>query len=116
MRKYINAVNYNIKQLFYYEFVFKLITLLISIPGVKLVNRLVCNIYNIEYISLTNIKYITFKPIFMLIVLILLLMIALYTIFDVSSIILIINKGLDKERIDYSSIVKKSFSKTMSVF
>ena len=116
MRKYINAVNYNIKQLFYYEFVFKLITLLISIPGVKLVNRLVCNIYNIEYISLTNIKYITFKPIFMLIVLILLLIIALYTIFDVSSIILIINKGLDKERIDYSSIVKKSFSKTISVF
>ena len=115
MKKYIKAINHNLKQVFYFEFFFKLISIIICVPCFKLVKFIIKSIYNIDYLTLLDIRNIMFKPVFLLIMFIILIIVVLYTLFDISSILLMINKGLDKEGINYKSIIKDSLIKTISV-
>ena len=116
MKKYVQAVNYNVKHIFYYELILKLISFFVFIPLFKFLNNYIIYRYNIKYITLGSLRYLLTHISFDLFLILFLLLLSLYFIFDYTSIILIVHKGLDKEKLNYLNIFKESFIKTIKVF
>ena len=116
MKKYIDAINYNIKYIFFYEFIFKLISLLIGIPFIKVICKFIINHYDIKYISIYNLQFLFNHWDSCLILAGILLFTSLYFIFDTSMIILLVHKGLDKRDVNYLKLIKESLLKTIKVF
>ena len=116
MRKYINAINYNTKYIFFFELIFKLITVLVSIPFVKVLGKFIINHYDIKYISIYNLQFLFKHWSSILLVIGLALLVLLYFIFDTSMILLMVHKGLDKKELNFFKLIKESLLKTIKVF
>ena len=116
MKKYIQAVNYNVKHIFYYELIVKLISFFVFIPLFKFLNNYIIVRYNIRFITIGSLKELLTHLSFDIFSVLFLILLSLYFIFDYTSIILITHKGLDKEKINYFKIFKESIIKTLKVF
>ena len=116
MKKYINAINYNIKYIFFYELIFKLISVLVSIPFAKVLGKFIINHYDIKYISIYNLQFLFKHWSSILLVIFLILLVQLYFIFDSSMILLMVHKGLDKKELNFIELIKESLLKTIKVF
>ena len=91
-----------------FEFIFKIITILIGYPIIKGVIHFIKNTFNIDYISLYNIKHLTHNLLFDIIILLIMLFVSLYFIFDVSCILLMLNNK--------KHYIKESFIKVLNIF
>lgn len=116
MKKYVNAVNYNIKHIFWFEFIFKLITVVICVPLSRYLINVVMKAYNLKFLSIYNLQALFKHFSFYFILIGLFIVIGLYFIFDLSVILLLIHNGLDKKEVSFKSILKESLMKTINVF
>ena len=116
MKKYINAVNYNIKYIFWFEFCFKLITVLIGLPLFKVFVNFIKSTYNLKFLSIYSLGTLFSHVSFYFIVFGIILLASLYFIFDYSVILLLIHCGLDKNKVSYKNTIFKALKKTLCVF
>ena len=116
MKKYIDAVNYNIKYIFFYQFVFKLISLIIGIPIIKYLFNTINKLNNYEYVSLYSLRELFKNTPFVIFFSLFMLFIFLYFIFDISSIIYMIKEGLDKRSVTIKDTIKFSFNRVINIF
>lgn len=91
-----------------FEFIFKIITILIGYPIIKGIIHFIKNTFNIDYISLYNIKHLTHNVLFDIIILLIMLFVSLYFIFDVSCILLMLNNK--------KHYIKESLFKVLNIF
>ena len=116
MKKYINTVNYNKYYIFWFEFVFKLITILVCLPLGKWFVSFVKNTYDLKFLSVYSFKLLYSHASFYFITLLILFIVSIYFIFDYTVVLLLIHDGLDKNRVNYKETLKKALKKVLCVF
>ena len=116
INKIKNMLIYNFKELVIFQIVFKITSFLIFAP-------LFLNIFNI-IMKITGYEYLTFENMvgfilnqlveFMLILLILFMMV--YTFFDLSTVIIILDASYQEKKIDIKEVLTISTRKSLEVF
>jgi len=86
MKKYKNYIN-----LFNYQFLLNIITIIVGIPLYKLFSLFLKKVYNLEYLSLRSVLELFHHISFILIVLFIVYVLSLFLIYNISSSILLLN-------------------------
>lgn len=115
IKKVIEIINYNIKTLIGFECAFKICTFFIFTPLFLRTFDLIMKITGYNYLALENLSSFLLNPltIFMLIILSLLMM--AYTMFDITTIIVILDSSFQKKKIKAIDAVKITLQKCKNI-
>lgn len=115
IKKVIEMINYNIKTLIGFECAFKICTFFLFTPLFLRTFDFIMKITGYNYLAFENISSFLLNPltIFMLIFLILLMM--AYTMFDITTIIVILDSSCQKKKIKMVDALKITLSKCKTI-
>ncbi len=106
----------NLWQVIKFEFIFKILTLLIFMPLFLNGFKFIMHLTGFSYLTFENaVSFIT-KPITLISLLILLLLIGFYTIFDIGTIIILFDASFQDKKISLKEAVSLSFKKSLKIF
>ncbi len=111
-----NMLIYNFKELVIFQIVFKITSFLIFAPLFLNIFNIIMKITGYEYLTFENMVGFILNPLveFMLILLILFMMV--YTFFDLSTVIIILDASYQEKKIDIKEVLTISTRKSLEVF
>ncbi len=112
----INLIKYNLKSLVLFELIFKLLSFLIFVPIFLNIFNLIMKITGYNYLTLENIFSFLKNPITILMLLILILLMMVYAMFDIITIIVILNQSYKKTKIKVIQAIRVSLNKCKKLF
>ncbi|MCD7809731.1 MAG: glycerophosphoryl diester phosphodiesterase membrane domain-containing protein [Erysipelotrichaceae bacterium] len=116
MREAIDIIRINIWTLVKYEAVYKILTLFIFIPLFLKGFNGIMNITGYTYLTADNLSEFLFKPITLLFLFILVILMTLYNMFDITTIIIILDASYQKKTINTFEALYASLSKWKNLF
>lgn len=116
IKKSINMIMYNFNTLVKFELFYKLITLLIFSPLFVRCFDLIMKVTGYTYLTYENIVSFILSPITLCMLLILILLLLIYTLFDITAIIIILDKSYHKEKITVKEAIFISILKIKNIF
>lgn len=116
INKIKNMLIYNFKELVIFQIVFKITSFLIFAPLFLNIFNIIMKITGYEYLTFENMVGFILNPLveFMLILLILFMMV--YTFFDLSTVIIILDASYQEKKIDIKEVLTISTRKSLEVF
>ena len=109
IKKVMEIIKYNLLTLIGFEFFFKLISVLIFTPIFLKSFTLIMKVTGYTYITIENVTAFLFKPLTMIMLVILFLLMMVYTMFDIATIIVILDSSYHKKKITIMEAINISF-------
>ena len=116
VKKVISLLNYNLKTLVGFEALYKILTLLIFMPLFLNLFNLITKITGYSYLTLENFLSFLLNPIVIVLLIILFLLMAVYTLFDIAAIIVILDASYQKKKIKMSDACSIALKKCQGFF
>ena len=119
MKKYRyiwKMIQYNFKTLVLFELIFKIISFFIFTPLFLKCIDLIMKITGYRYITLENIKPFLFNPLTFSLLLLLILLIMVYAMFDITTIIIILDESYHNKKINILDVIRVSLEKCKNMF
>lgn len=118
MRKIINIfhlINYNLKTLLGFEVLFKLSTIIVTKIFLQAFN-IIMSASGFRYLTLENIFSFLLEPKTIILLIILIILMTIYTMFDITTIIIILDCSFHKRKIKISDAILTAFYQCKSIF
>ncbi len=106
----------NMKSLIVFELLFKLLSFLIFTPLFINLFNLIMKVTGYKYLTLENIVKFLLNPITLVLILILILFMMVYSMFDITTIIIILDKSYHNEKVKVVDAIRISIDKCKSLF
>ena len=116
VKKVISLLNYNLKTLVGFEALYKILTLLIFMPLFLNLFNLITKVTGYNYLTLENFLSFLLNPIVIVLLIILFLLMAVYTLFDIAAIIIILDASYQKKKIKISDACSIALKKCQGFF
>ena len=116
VKKVISLLNYNLKTLVGFEALYKILTLLIFMPLFLNLFNLITKVTGYSYLTLENFLSFLLNPIVIVLLIILFLLMAVYTLFDIAAIIIILDASYQKKKIKISDACSIALKKCQGFF
>ncbi len=116
IKKVGSMLKYNIKSLIIFELLFKLLSLFIFTPLFINLFNLIMKVTGYKYLTIENLPKFLLNPITILLIVILLLFMMVYTMFDITTLIIILDKSYHKEKVKVIDAVRTSIDKCKNLF
>lgn len=115
-KQVLDILTFNIKPLIEFELLFKLLSLMIFTPLFISGFDLIMKLNGFTYLTIENLSMFLINPKTFIMIIILLLFMTLYTMFDITTIITILDTAYHKKKIKIVDAVRFSLSKCWKVF
>ncbi len=109
-------LSYNFKTLIEFQLIFKIISLIIFTPIFIKCFNLIMNLTGYKYLTLENISNFLLNPLTIILLLILILVIMVYSMFDITTIIIILDASYNHNKIKILDIINISLKKCQKMF
>ncbi len=109
-------LSYNFKTLIEFQFIFKIISLTIFTPLFIKCFNLIMNLTGYKYLTLENISSFLINPLTIILLLILILVVMIYSMFDITTIIIILDASYNHRKIKILDIIGISLKKCKKMF
>lgn len=106
----------NFKVILQFELIFKLLTIAIFSPVFHKIINAIINIAGYSYLTVDNIPLFLKDPLVWPLLFLLLLFLAFYTVFDISTVILLQDASRQKKQVILKDVLLFSFKKSIKVF
>lgn len=116
INKIKNMLFYNFKELVTFQTVFKVTSFLIFAPLFLNFFNIIMKITGYEYLTFENLFNFVTNPLVILMLVLLILFMMVYTFFDLSTIIIILDASYQKKKIDIKEVLTISVRKSVEVF
>ncbi len=116
IKKVGSMLKYNMKTLIIFELLFKLLTVLIFTPLFLNLFNLIMKVVGYNYLTLENVVNFLINPITIILILVLLLFMMIYTMFDITTIIIILDKSYHQEKVKVVDAVRAALFKCKNLF
>ena len=116
INKIKNMLFYNFKELVTFQIVFKVTSFLIFAPLFLNFFNIIMKITGYEYLTFENLFNFVTNPLVILMLVLLILFMMVYTFFDLSTIIIILDASYQKKKIDIKEVLTISVRKSVEVF
>ncbi len=110
-----NLTSYNLKNLLKFEFIFKLLTVLVASPIFLGLFNLITRLTGYSYLTKENFLNFLLNPITLVMLIILFFLITFYSIFDIGVIIYLTDGSYHKKKIKLKDAIKYSLKKSSKV-
>ena len=107
----LNLLKYNMGTLLGFELIFKIMTILIGSPLFVGFFNMTMKITGYNYLTIENISNFMFHPITILSLLLLIVLMTIYTMFEITTIIILLEEARQKKKIRLIDAVKASIEK-----
>ena len=104
------SLGYNLKTLLKFEFIYKLLTIFLFSPLFSFTFKTIMRATGYKYLSFENILSFISKPVTIFMIIILLIIMTLYTLFEISTIIIITNASMQNIKVTLREALIVSFS------
>ena len=111
IKKIIEIIRYNINTLIGFECAFKIGTFFIFTPLFFRLFDLIMKATGYKYLTLENISSFLLNPLTFSMIILLILLMMVYTMFDIATIIVILDSSLQKRKIKITEAIKTSLDK-----
>ena len=115
-RQFRKILSINGKTLVGFEFVFKLITVLIAMPSFLGMFDLIMEISGHSYLTLENVASFLLHPIMLFFLLLIIILIAVYNLFDMATVLIILDQSYQEKKIGILDAVRLSARKCGKLF
>lgn len=116
IREVKELLSKNTKNIIYFQFIFKIFTLLIAIPLFLNCFKLIMNISGYSYLTFENIISFILNPLTLLMLLIIILILGFYSVFDIGTIIILLDSSKQNKEIELKDAISISLKKSLNVF
>lgn len=116
VRQLGRLVNCNRKAFAEFEVTFKLLTFLVNVPLFSGSVRLVMKMTGYEYLTAENILSFVSNPLTIVSFLALLLLITVYTLFDIATVIILLDQSCQNRKVHLSDVIRISARKCRKLF
>ena len=116
IRKVLEIIKYNMKALIEFELIFKLLSLLIFTPIFLKSFTFIMKVTGFNYLTIENIFTFLFKPLTLVMLILLLLLMMVYVMFDITTIIVILDNAYHKKKITVRQAINFSLNKCKKIF
>ena len=116
INKIKNMLLYNIRELIIFQGTFKITSFLIFTPLFLNLFNIILRITGYEYLTLENISGFLFNPLVLIMLILLILFMMVYTFFDLSTIIIILDASYQEKRVELREVLGLSLRKSIEVF
>lgn len=116
VKKVMEMIKYNITTLVGFEFLFKILSFLLFSPIFLKSFTFIMKVTGYHYLTLENIASFLLKPITFILILILLLLMMIYTMFDIVTLIVILDYSYQKKKIGIVDAIRVSIKKCKNLF
>ncbi len=111
-----SIAKYNFKNMLKFEFIFKILTVIIFAPLFLGLFNLIMKVTGYTYLTKENFLNFLLNPLTLLMLLILFILITIYSLFDIGVMITLIDSSYQKKTIKLREAIKYSFNKSLKVF
>lgn len=115
VKKVIEIIKYNISTLIGFELIFKLLSLLIFTPIFLKSFTWIMKLTGYNYITIENVTSFLLSPLTIIMLLILLLLMMFYTMFDISTIIIILDSSYHQKKIKIIEAISLALNKCRNI-
>lgn len=112
----IDMIKYNLGSLIEFELFFKILSFMIFTPLFLGIFNLIMKITGFTYLTLENILSFLLNPLTIFLLFILIILMTFYTMFDITTIVIILDQGFAKKKIKTLDAIKLSLTKCRKVF
>ncbi len=116
IKQALDIVTFNARALISFEFVFKLLSLMIFTPLFVNGFNFIMRITGFRYLTIENILSFIINPITLIMLVVLILFMTLYAMFDIATIIIILDASYQKKKIKATDAVQISLNKCKKIF
>ncbi len=116
LKKIKNMLTYNLKTLFSFELIYKLITTIIFVPLFLGMFRLTLTISGLSYLTLENVFKFLINPLVIILLLLLIILMTFYTLIDISTIIIILDASYQKKKVTIKDAIMLAINKSKNLF
>ena len=116
INKIKNMLLYNIRELIIFQGTFKITSFLIFTPLFLNLFNIIMRITGYDYLTLENISRFLFNPLVLIMLILLVLFMMVYTFFDLSTIIIILDASYQEKRVELREVLGLSLRKSIEVF
>lgn len=116
INKIKNMLFYNFQELVTFQIVFKVTSFLIFAPLFLNFFNIIMKITGYEYLTFENLFNFVTNPLVIIMLVLLILFMMVYTFFDLSTIIIILDASYQKKKIDIKEVLTISVRKSVEVF
>ena len=116
INKIKNMLLYNIRELIMFQGTFKVTSFLIFTPLFLNLFNIIMQITGYDYLTLENISSFLLNPLVLIMLILLVLFMMVYTFFDLSTIIIILDASYQKKKIELREVLGLSLRKSIEVF
>lgn len=109
-------LSYNFKTLVEFQLIFKIVSLIIFTPLFIKCFNLIMNLTGYKYLTLENIDGFLLNPLTIILLLVLILAIMIYSMFDITTIIIILDASYNHNKIKILDIIVISLKKCKKMF
>ncbi|MCM1052864.1 MAG: glycerophosphoryl diester phosphodiesterase membrane domain-containing protein [Ruminococcus sp.] len=109
-------VSYNFKSLVLFELIFKVLSLLVFVPLFVNSFDLIMRLTGYKYLTLENVWAFLSNPLTVILIVILILIMTVYSMFDITNIIIILDSSYHKKKIKVIDAIRLSIIKCKKVF
>jgi len=106
----------NIKDLIWFQLIYKVCTFFIFVPIVLRMLDLVLKVTGYDYITSENILSFLINPLCILLLIIIILFMLAISFFDISVVIIIIDASIEKIKVNMEEVLSIAFHKSVEVF
>jgi len=106
----------NFKNVIKFELVFKILTSIIFIPLFLNLFKLIMKVTGYSYLTFENIGKFLTNPLVLILILIFLLLLGFYSLFDIGTIVILLDASKQNKKIELKDAVNKSFHKSLNLF
>lgn len=116
INKIKNMLLYNIRELIIFQGTFKITSFLIFTPLFLNLFNIIMRITGYDYLTLENISGFLLNPLVLIMLILLVLFMMVYTFFDLSTIIIILDASYQEKRVELREVLGLSLRKSIEVF
>ena len=116
LKKVIGLIKYNIKALIGFEFLFKIISVLIFTPIFMKSFIWIMKLTGYNYLTLENVVSFLLNPLTLICLILLILLLMIYSMFDIITIITILDQSYHQHKIKVIEAISLSLSKCRNIF
>lgn len=116
IKKVRDLLSKNLWEIVKFEIVFKIITLLIASPLFLNIFKLTMKVTGFNYLTIENIGSFILNPLTIVLLFILILLVGFYAVFDIGTIIVLLDASNQNKKIGYTDAMYISLQKSIRVF
>ncbi len=115
-KKVRNMLKYNLKTLLGFEFIYKLISVIIFIPLFLSIFKIITKISGYNYLTFENMFSFLLNPLTIIFLIFLIMLMAFYTLIDISTIIIILDSSYHENKITIKEAFLIACQKSFNIF